>query len=82
VLGFAGIAVKSEARATIAPIWSVEQPVTNEIVERFYRNLDNQANISNSEALNFAQNYLIDFPPEDIPHVLPYHWAAFVLVGN
>ncbi|MDJ0688731.1 MAG: CHAT domain-containing protein [Xenococcaceae cyanobacterium MO_188.B32] len=82
VLGFAGIAVKSEARGTIAPIWSVEQPVTNEIVERFYQYLDNQANISNSEALHFAQNSLIDNPPDHVPYILPYHWAAFVLVGN
>lgn len=75
VLGIAGLAVKSAARGTIAPLWDVN-PISSEIlVEEFYKNLVKKR-VSKAEALRLAQNSLRE------NGYSPYHWAPFVLVGS
>ena len=77
VLGIAGVAVKSGAKGTIAPLWTVDQASSNLIIEKFYENLVNKE-VSKAEALHLAQQYLL----EESRYTSPYHWSPFVLVGN
>ncbi|NEP02489.1 MAG: CHAT domain-containing protein [Symploca sp. SIO2E9] len=77
VLGIAGVAVRSGAKGTIAPLWKVDQESSNLLVEEFYDNLINQK-LSKTEALRRAQNTL----RKKREYKSPYHWAPFILVGN
>ncbi len=77
VLGIAGVAVKSGAKGTVAPLWTVDQASSNLIIEKFYENLVNKE-VSKAEALHLAQQYLL----EESRYTSPYHWSPFVLVGN
>ncbi len=78
VLGLAGVAVKSGAIATIAPLWKVSQVQSNKIVDAFYHNLS-AGNVSKAEALQLAQkNFIEQATPNNR---VPRHWAAFTLVG-
>ncbi len=77
VLGIAGVAVKSGAKATVAPLWTVDQDSSNLLVEKFYENLTTKE-VSKAKALNLAQRYVL----QQSNHISPYHWAPFVLVGN
>ena len=77
VLGIAGIAVKSGADATIAPVWKVDQKDTTKLMTEFYKNLVNpEVEVRNkAEALHLAQQSMDKNGKE------PYEWAAFILVG-
>ncbi|GAB4288078.1 MAG: hypothetical protein Fur0025_22090 [Oscillatoriaceae cyanobacterium] len=74
VLGIAGVAVKSGANATIAPLWKADQESATNLVAKFYEYLATD-NISKAEALRRAQASLL------ADNLIPYHWAAFTLVG-
>ncbi|MCA1990659.1 MAG: CHAT domain-containing protein [Coleofasciculus sp. S288] len=79
VLGIAGIAVRSGANSTIAPLWKVDQESSKVLMEKFYENLVKN-NMSKVEALHLAQQSLLKTP--DVNKNTPYHWAPFILVGN
>ncbi len=79
VLGIAGIAVKSGARGTIAPLWYVDTTSSNVLVKEFYENLFTKQ-VSKAEALHLAQKSLRKY--KNGKFNTPYHWAPFVLVGN
>ena len=75
VLGIAGVAVKSGARGTIAPLWDVDTISSRITIKEFYENLAKKQ-VSKAEALRLAQNSLRK------NGYSPYHWAPFVLVGS
>lgn len=75
-LGMAGVAVYSGARSTVASLWSVDDCSTAALMTEFYQQL-HQAKQSRAEALQRAQLSLLN---SCYSH--PYHWAAFVLIGN
>ncbi len=76
-LGIAGVAVKSGAHSTIAPLWFADQDSTTILIEKFYTELvKNQK--SPAEALHLAQKALLEDP--DSSYEAPRHWASFVLV--
>ncbi|NET86916.1 MAG: CHAT domain-containing protein [Kamptonema sp. SIO1D9] len=77
VLGIAGVAVKSGAASTIAPVWNADQSSTTLFIEKFYEHLGRSN--SPTKALQLAQISMLEDPNEDINN--PYHWAPFVLVG-
>ena len=67
------------ARTVMSSLWQVNDQATAELMERFYRHL--RAGKSKDEALRAAQIALIQGEAgEDF--VLPYHWAAFQLLGD
>jgi CHAT domain-containing protein/Tfp pilus assembly protein PilF len=77
------------ARSVLASLWNVSDASTAELMDRFYRHLE--AGSSKDQALRQAQLELIHGPialsdkhghaaASDASH--PYHWAAFVLVGD
>ncbi|MBD2341774.1 CHAT domain-containing protein [Calothrix sp. FACHB-156] len=77
ILGLAGIAIKSEARSTVASLWVVNDELTAEIMKVFYQELSNTNNkVARAEALRRAQKQLIG------QGEVPRYWAPYVIVGN
>jgi CHAT domain-containing protein/predicted negative regulator of RcsB-dependent stress response len=76
-LGLAGVAVQAGTRSTIATLWSVDDESSSLFMETFYAALS-QPGTTKAEALRQTQLKLLKDP--DYRH--PFHWAAYVLVGN
>lgn len=77
MLGLSAIALSFQAKSTVAPLWSIRDRSTTNLMTEFYRLLA-QSNISVAEALRQAQISLL----QDPQYQHPYYWASFVLVGN
>ncbi|MEO0376021.1 MAG: CHAT domain-containing protein [Cyanobacteria bacterium P01_A01_bin.17] len=77
VLGLAGFAVRSGARATLATLWSVRDQSTAAFMRQFYQSLKTPG-ITKAEALRQAQLSLLSESDYDAP----FFWAPFILVGN
>lgn len=79
-LGLAGIAIRAGARSTLATLWQVNDASTAQFMIQFYQQLNNPQ-LTKAEALRNAQLALLrDYADTDYNR--PYHWAAFILVGN
>ena len=76
-LGLAGIGVKAGARAVLASLWAVNDRSTAVLVPAFFEHLGD-GSASKAVALQRAQRAML----RDDRHAHPYHWAAFVLIGN
>lgn len=77
VLGLAGIAVRADARSTVASLWNADDKLTTTLMSRFYNELVNNP-ITKAEALRRAQLYLL----KETGFEHPRYWAPYVLVGN
>lgn len=77
VLGLAGLAVKSGARATIASLWAVNDKSTADFMTEFYKQLA-KSELTKSEALRQAQLSML----KQAKYTHPFYWAPFILVGN
>ena len=93
-LGFAGLAIQSGAKATIASLWSISDIGTLDLMIDFYQQLKSAP--IKAEALRQTQVAMIrrhllsqsnTATPEpktsikiDLSH--PYYWAAFTVIGN
>ena len=75
-LGLAGMAVRAGARSTLATLWSVNDGVTAQFMDQFYRHLAD--NVSRAEALRQTQLWLL----KSRRHQHPLYWAPYVLIGN
>jgi CHAT domain-containing protein len=75
VLGLAGIAVKAGAKSTLATLWEINDKVTSELIQEFYRNLK-KAGTSKAAALQQAQLEIMRV------YKHPFYWAPFLLIGN
>lgn len=75
LLGFSGMAIKSNALSAVGTLWDVDDAGTATFMEDFYANLNK---FSKSEALRQAQLSLIN--SKNLKH--PYYWSPFILVGN
>ncbi len=76
-LGLAGVAVQAGTRSTIATLWTVDDESSSLFMKFFYDALS-QRGATKAEALRQAQLKFLKDP--DYRH--PFHWAAYVLVGN
>jgi CHAT domain-containing protein len=76
-LGLAGVAVQAGTRSTIATLWTVDDESSSLFMKYFYDALS-QRGATKAEALRQAQLKFLKDP--DYRH--PFHWAAYVLVGN
>ena len=74
-LGFAGAAIKAQARTVVGSLWAVSDVATTQLMQSFYRNL---ANLGKAEALQAAQKSLLQ--SSSFSH--PYFWAPFSLIGD
>jgi CHAT domain-containing protein len=77
VLGLAGFAVRSGARATLATLWPVRDQSTATLMRKFYQFLQTP-NTTKAEALRQAQIFLLS----ETDYSDPFVWAPFVIVGN
>lgn len=75
LLGFSGMAIRTNARSAIGTLWSVNDVATATFMKNFYTNLNT---LPKANALQQAQLALLKTP--DMKH--PYYWSPFVLVGN
>lgn len=78
ILGIAGVAVKSGAHSTIAPLWLADEQSTTLLMGKFYEELVINKR-SQAEALHLAQKSFLEV---DSKYPAPRHWASFVLVGD
>lgn len=77
VLGLAGFAVRSGARATVATLWPVKDRAAAKLVTEFYEALK-EPGITKAGALRKAQLSLLN----DESFSDPFFWSSFVIVGN
>ena len=77
-LGLAGIAVKAGARSALATLWYISDQATADLIEDFYRELQENPSLSRVAALQRAQLKLAGDPR----YQHPGFWAAFLLINN
>ncbi|MBD0303093.1 MAG: CHAT domain-containing protein, partial [Tolypothrix sp. T3-bin4] len=84
-LGMAGITVQAGVRSALASLWYVDDAFTQELVTKFYDNLQlpfegsaTLSQMSKAEALQEAQKALIN----QNKNIHPAQWAPFILIGN
>lgn len=77
-MGLAGIAVKSGARSALATLWYVNDEVSSQVLQTFYKLLQENPEISKAEALRQGQLELIG----DIRYQHPCYWAPYLIIGN
>ncbi len=77
-LGFAGLAVQTGVKSTIASLWSVNDTATTALMVSLYQHL--KTSPIKSEALRQAQIDLALSTTTPFRH--PYYWSAFTLIGN
>jgi CHAT domain-containing protein len=77
LLGFSGIAIKSNVASAIGTLWPVNDEATAKFMQNFYSNL--AISSSKAEALRKTQLSFID---KDNKFQAPVYWAPFILVGQ
>ena len=75
LLGFSGIAIKTNTLSAIGTLWSVNDEATSTFMKDFYRHLESEPKAT---ALRQAQLGLLKTPK--FKH--PYYWSPFILVGH
>ena len=79
VVGMSWAFVAAGCRATVVSQWKVGSASTSELMIGFYRKLAHrQARVSKAGALRLAALEMM----KDPRYRHPFHWAAFILVGN
>lgn len=79
-LGLAGVAIRAGARTTLASLWQINDASTAEFMIRFYQELNRHHNTKAEALRNTQLAFLKETNNQDYNR--PYHWAAFILVGN
>jgi CHAT domain-containing protein len=76
LLGFSGMAIKSNALSAMGTLWSVDDVTTAQFMDVFYTNL---SKMSKAQALRQVQISFIN-SKDLIKH--PHYWSPFILVGD
>ncbi|MBD2340315.1 CHAT domain-containing protein [Calothrix sp. FACHB-156] len=79
-LGLAGVAIRAGARTTLASLWQINDASTAEFMIQFYQEM-NRGQVTKAEALRNTQLAFLQ-QSTDSDYNRPYHWSAFILVGN
>jgi CHAT domain-containing protein len=75
LLGFSGIAIKTNVLSAVGSLWSVDDAATATFMKNFYTSLNK---LPKAQALQQAQLMLLK--DNNLKH--PYYWSPFVFVGN
>ena len=75
LLGFSGMAIKTNALSAIGTLWSVNDDATAKFMDAFYSSM---TKYSKAQALRQAQLYFLT--KDELKH--PHYWAPFIMVGN
>lgn len=76
LLGFSGLAVKSNVLSAVGSLWSINDQGAMEFMRLFYQGLDKSLN--KAEAMRQAQVAMIK--SKRFRH--PFFWAPFILIGS
>lgn len=76
LLGFSGLAVKSNVLSAVGSLWSINDDATMEFMRQFYDGLSRSLN--KAQAMREAQIAMIKV--KKFKH--PFFWAPFILIGN
>lgn len=76
LLGFSGMAIKSNVESALGSLWTIDDEGTMEFMKLFYAGL-NQS-MQKAQAVQHAQVEMIN--SRKYKH--PYYWSAFILTGN
>ncbi|MCW5312854.1 CHAT domain-containing protein [Nostoc sp. KVJ3] len=77
-LGISGVGVRAGARSAVASLWTLDDEISVDFTERFYRKLIDPKIITKAQALQQAQKQLKDLPGREHPR----YWASYILLGN
>ncbi|MBW4587996.1 MAG: CHAT domain-containing protein [Aetokthonos hydrillicola CCALA 1050] len=77
VLGLAGVALRANARSTLASLWNIDDESNAVLMSRFYRELAKNR-VNKAEALRRAQVEILN--SSNYRH--PRFWASYILLGN
>ncbi len=75
LLGFSGMAIKTNALSAIGTLWSVNDEATATLMKAFYADLNR---LPKARALREAQLALL--ADKELKH--PHYWSPFILVGH
>ncbi len=75
LLGFSGMAIKTNALSAIGSLWSVNDEATASLMKAFYADLSTHPK---AQALRQAQLTLL--ADKELKH--PHYWSPFILVGQ
>lgn len=76
LLGFSGLAVKSNVLSAVGSLWSINDDATMEFMRLFYDGMSKSLN--KAQAVREAQMTMIK--NKKFKH--PFFWAPFILIGN
>ena len=76
LLGFSGLAVKSNVLSAVGSLWSINDEATMEFMKLFYQGLGQSLN--KAQAMREAQVSMIK--TKKFRH--PFFWSPFILIGN
>ncbi len=79
LLGFSGMAIKSNVKSALGSLWSINNKGTIQFMKLFYSNLN--TGVSKAKALQLAQEDMINSNTKD-KFWHPYFWAPFILTGD
>lgn len=70
------------ASAVLGTLWAVADGSTAELMKNFYTNRGEQRKMSKAQALQAAQQKMIESKGKNNDWSHPYYWSGFVLMGN
>lgn len=76
LLGFSGIAVKSNVLSAVGSLWSINDEAALEFMKLFYDGLNKSLN--KAQAMQQAQVEML----KSKKYRHPFYWAPFILIGN
>ncbi|MCX7102502.1 MAG: CHAT domain-containing protein [Methylobacter sp.] len=76
LLGFSGLALKSNVLSAVGSLWSIHDAATTEFMKLFYDGMNRSLN--KAEAMREAQLGMLK--NKKFSH--PFFWAPFILIGN
>jgi CHAT domain-containing protein len=76
-LGLSGVALKSGARSALATLWKAWDESAFHVTSEFYQHLQQFPSASKAQALQAAQQSLLN---SQYKH--PHYWSPFILIGN
>jgi CHAT domain-containing protein len=77
-LGISGVGVRSGARSAVASLWTLDDEISADFTQIFYKQLIDGTTVTKAQALKQAQKQLKDLPGREHPK----YWASYILLGN
>ncbi len=76
LLGFSGMAIKSNVKSALGSLWPIDDEGAMEFMKLFYKGINKP--LEKAQALRAAQVAMI----KSVKFKHPYYWSPFILTGN